>query len=148
MPPATHASESTSEPSQVQAQIQARRAIRWLWAIVGAIALALGFVGIVVPGMPTTVFWLIAAWCFSRSCPAIQRWIYNRPRVGPVIEDLLEHRKLTPANRRRAIGGIWFGIGLSAAIMLLTHAPHWAVGILLLTAVGVTTWVRFGFREA
>ncbi|MDP2401161.1 MAG: DUF454 family protein, partial [Actinomycetota bacterium] len=34
---------------------------------IGWACVALGLVGIVVPGMPTTTFLVIAAWCFIRS---------------------------------------------------------------------------------
>ena len=35
------------------------------WLAVGFAAVGVGAVGVVVPGLPTTVFFIVAAWCFS-----------------------------------------------------------------------------------
>jgi len=44
-------------------------------------------VGIVVPGLPSTVFFIIAAWCFARSSPRFERWVLDLPHVGPLVRD-------------------------------------------------------------
>ncbi|MEM9916273.1 MAG: YbaN family protein [Planctomycetota bacterium] len=131
--------------SIVATAVDGPRVVRWVYASAGGVALTLGSIGVVVPGWPTTIFWLIAAWCFSKSCPVLQRWVYTRPGVGPVILDLLEHRRLTLANKRRAIAGIWVGISLSAGVMLLLdYSPIYAI-VLAAVAAGVSLWLHFGF---
>ena len=60
--------------------------------MVGFVCVALGFVGIFVPGMPTTVFLLIALWCFSRSSEKARNWLWTHKRLGPYIRDWHEHR--------------------------------------------------------
>ncbi|MBB6430463.1 YbaN family protein [Algisphaera agarilytica] len=135
-----------NSPTPVTVPLEDRpRLVRWMYAAAGGVLLTLGGIGVVVPGWPTTIFWLIAAWCFSRSCPVLQRWIYSRPRVGPVISDLLEHRRLTTANKRRAILGIWLGISLSVAVLLwLGYSPIYALALPAIAA-GVSAWLHFGF---
>ena len=61
--------------------------LRWLWFGLGWIAVAIGSIGIVVPGLPTTVFFIIAAACFSRSSPRFEQWVLTRPGVGPMVRD-------------------------------------------------------------
>lgn len=61
-------------------------------AALGWFNVGLGVVGIVVPGMPTTVFLLIALWAFSRSSPRFHRWLYNHPRLGRTVRDWHQHR--------------------------------------------------------
>jgi uncharacterized membrane protein YbaN (DUF454 family) len=60
---------------------------RTAWAAAGLAAVAFGGVGLVVPGLPTTVFFIIAAWCFSRSSPRLERWVLGLPRIGPLVAD-------------------------------------------------------------
>jgi len=55
------------------------------WTGAGAIAVGLGGVGIVVPGLPTTVFFIIAAWCFSHSSARLERWVLDLPKIGPMV---------------------------------------------------------------
>lgn len=58
---------------------------RYLLAAVGFVCVGFALVGIIVPGLPTTVFALIAAWAFARSCPRFGIWLENHPRLGPCI---------------------------------------------------------------
>lgn len=59
--------------------------MRWIWFLAGWLAVAVGGVGIVVPGLPTTVFFIIAAWCFSKSSPRLEQWVLDLPRIGPAV---------------------------------------------------------------
>lgn len=59
--------------------------MRLVWFAGGWTAVAFGAVGIVVPGLPTTVFFIIAAWCFSRSSPRFEQWVLDLPRIGPMV---------------------------------------------------------------
>jgi uncharacterized membrane protein YbaN (DUF454 family) len=46
-----------------------------------------GGIGVVVPGLPTTVFFIIAASCFARSSPRFERWVLGLPTIGPMVRD-------------------------------------------------------------
>ena len=39
------------------------------------------------PGLPTTVFFIIAAWAFSKSSPRLEAWVLGLPRIGPMVHD-------------------------------------------------------------
>ena len=60
---------------------------RWVWFAVGWFAVGIGTVAIVVPGLPTTVFFIVAAACFSRSSPRFEQWVLDRPGIGPMVRD-------------------------------------------------------------
>lgn len=63
------------------------RVARGAWWIVGVLAVALGGIGVIVPGLPTTVFFIIAAWAFSKSSPRLEAWVLGLPRIGPMVHD-------------------------------------------------------------
>ena len=63
------------------------RIARGAWWIVGVLAVALGGIGVIVPGLPTTVFFIIAAWAFSKSSPRLEAWVLGLPRIGPMVHD-------------------------------------------------------------
>ncbi len=67
-------------------------ALRYGLVAFGWLNVALGAIGVVVPGMPTTVFLLIALWAFSKSSERFRNWLYTHPRLGPPIRDWHEHR--------------------------------------------------------
>ena len=60
---------------------------RWLWLAGGVISVGLGSLGIIVPGLPTTVFFIVAAACFARSNPRFEQWVLDLPRIGRMVRD-------------------------------------------------------------
>lgn len=61
--------------------------IRWLWFGAGWVCVALGFIGAVLPVMPSTGFFVAAAACFARSSPRFEQWVLNLPGVGQLVRD-------------------------------------------------------------
>lgn len=68
------------------AQPMTSRTGRYLMIAFGWLCVGIGLVGVVVPGLPTTVFLLIAAWAFSRSSERFQRWLVEHPHLGPPVK--------------------------------------------------------------
>ncbi|MBC8338773.1 MAG: YbaN family protein [Alphaproteobacteria bacterium] len=66
--------------------------LRWGLFAFGWLNVGLGIIGIVVPGLPTTVFLIIALWAFSKSSDRFQRWLWEHSRFGPPIRSWHEHR--------------------------------------------------------
>ena len=59
-----------------------RCAGRWLFFTFGWLNVVVGVVGVVVPGLPTTVFLIIALWAFSKSSERFRTWLWNHHRFG------------------------------------------------------------------
>ncbi|WP_246251942.1 YbaN family protein [Ancylobacter pratisalsi] len=51
----------------------------------GWVCVGVGIVGIILPGLPGTVFLILAAWLFSRSSPRFESWLLSHPRLGPSV---------------------------------------------------------------
>lgn len=62
-------------------------AVRWAYAAFGLTCVGLGMLGIFVPGMPTTIFLILALWAFSRSSDRLHDWLYYHPRFGPFLSN-------------------------------------------------------------
>jgi len=60
---------------------------KYLFLFLGFLFAVIGFIGVVVPGLPTTVFMIMAASCFAKSSPRFERWILNLPVVGAMVRD-------------------------------------------------------------
>ena len=67
----------------------------------GFVAVGLGTVGIVVPGLPTTGFFVLAAACFARSSPRFERWVLDLPGVGPMVRDHRDGPRHAPSGQGR-----------------------------------------------
>ena len=72
------------DPQQDQhiAIVSKTRIIRGLWLSAGILCMIVGLIGVVVPGLPTTPFMLLAAACFARSSQELYDWILDNPMFG------------------------------------------------------------------
>jgi len=64
------------------------------WRFLALVFVALGLIGVVLPGMPTTVFMLLAAWASGKGWPALNAWLLAHPRFGPPIDNWYRHRAI------------------------------------------------------
>ena len=61
--------------------------LKLLWLVLGFICVGMGGIGVIVPGVPTTVFFICAAAFFARSSARLERWILDLPGIGPAVSD-------------------------------------------------------------
>ena len=85
---------------------------RWLWLALGLLFVALGFIGALLPLMPTTIFLILAAACFARSSPRLEAWLLNHPRFGPALRAWRENGAIGPQAKRTACLGMAAGYAL------------------------------------
>ena len=77
------------------------------WAMVG-----LGFIGAMLPVMPTTIFLILAAWFFGRSSPRFEKWLLEHPVFGPTLAGWREHGAVPKRVKWIACAGMAFGYGM------------------------------------
>ena len=64
--------------------------LKILWISIGLLFVGLGAIGAVIPGMPTTVFLVLAAACFIRSSQKLYDWLIKNKTFGPYLKDYRE----------------------------------------------------------
>jgi uncharacterized membrane protein YbaN (DUF454 family) len=113
--------------------------MRAAWFVAGWLFVALGGIGVVVPGLPTTGFFVLAASCFARSSPRFERWVLRLPGVGPMVRDYRSGLGMPRRAKVWAIGMILvvstisavFAVGnryIGAAIVALALVGVWYIG--------------------
>ena len=68
--------------------------VKYFLIILGLLLVAIGIVGIFVPGLPTTIFLIAAAACFANSSPWLHDWLLSHPWFGPIIRNWQETRSI------------------------------------------------------
>lgn len=113
---------------------------RHLYLYVGWVSFLTGFIGIFLPLLPTTIFWIIAAWLWSKGNPKLAQKIFDHPKFGKPTKEFLAHGVISTKGKLFAGAGI----SLSFLILLLTtQLPTWGYllvgGILLTVIIWITT---------
>lgn len=103
---------------------------RQFYLYAGWLSFALGTVGMFVPLLPTTVFWILAVWCWARSCPVLMERVYAHPHFGHGVRQFLEHGVISRRGKQFALGGM----SVSYVIFFLAAQPS----LLLACIVGGT----------
>jgi uncharacterized membrane protein YbaN (DUF454 family) len=124
----------TPGDAQPTTSVARNRVVRVCWFVAGWLAVGVGAIGIVVPGLPTTVFFIIAAWCFGRSSPRFERWVLDLPRIGPMVRSYREGLGMPRRAKVAALSTMWIAIVISA--LLLRDRPVIVVVVIGLGLVG------------
>lgn len=62
------------------------------WYIAGMLSLGMAYIGLVTPGIPFSIFLVMAAFCFSKSSERMHNWIYNHKIFGPFLTNWKDKR--------------------------------------------------------
>ena len=112
--------------------------VRLVLLVLGSIALLLGIIGIVVPGLPTTPFILVAAACYARASERFYRWLLRNPTFGPLISEWRRHRSIPWRVKWLAIA--LMGLTICASIWSFAGRP-WLQGMLAFIGIATAIWL-------
>ncbi len=103
----------------------------------GHFFVGLGFTGIVVPLMPGTVFFIIAAYFYARGSKRFYNWLMNHPSIGLHIRNY-QSGKITLKGKIISIASMTIAILLS---IFLVNPPLWVTITLIACNVGVSIYI-------
>jgi len=95
------------------------KAKRATLTLLGFLCVAIGIIGIVVPGLPTTVFMIIAAWLFSISNPRFEKWLLGLPKIGPAIENFRNGLGMPLKAKIFAVSSIFIFTALASILLIV-----------------------------
>jgi hypothetical protein len=104
----------------------------------GWIFVALGVIGIFLPLMPTTIFFILAAASFAKSSEKFYNWLIYHPRFGKFIRDYRKNRGMPLRAKIIAVSMVILSIGSSA--IFFTEKTFVRV-LLVITAIGVSSYI-------
>ena len=70
-----------------------------LWIFLGSLFVVIGGIGVLVPGLPTTLFLILAAACYIRSSQKLYDWLITNKTFGPYLKDYREGKGM-PRNAK------------------------------------------------
>tara|TARA_E500000075_G_scaffold100313_1_gene92003 strand:+ start:107 stop:535 length:429 start_codon:yes stop_codon:yes gene_type:complete len=119
--------------------------IRLLWIILGSAFVGIGTVGIFVPGLPTTVFMILAAACYVRSSDKLYNWLIKNKTFGKYIKDYREGKGMPIKAKIFAQSMMTFFILLAVIPFSPIAVPGLGLKILVFT-LGLIGFWYVGFK--
>ena len=92
-----------------------RRLLRRVYFAAGVASLILGAVGVLLPLLPTVPFIILAAYCFGRSDPRIERWLLDHPQFGPAIRRWRQNGAISRKGKVAATLAFMMSVALAIA---------------------------------
>lgn len=114
--------------------------MRFLWAGLGLLCVALGLIGVVLPLLPTVPFMLLAAFFFARSSERLHHWLISHPTFGPPIVDWQSSGAIRPRVKRLATVSI--AVVFAISLLLQLRLTILAIQAAVLGCVLFFIWTR------
>lgn len=84
--------------------------------VCGCLLVGVGVVGVFLPILPSTIFFILAFACFTRSSERLANWLYNHPKFG-------EHLRAWEQDRVIPLKAKWLAtIMMSSSVFILVFA--------------------------
>lgn len=119
---------------------------RLLAITIGILLVGVGIVGIFIPGLPATVWFLMASYLFARSSERLHAKLRSSKVAGRLVRDWEDHRAIQRQAKVRAIALVVVFASLSIAFAPIPTASR--IGIAVLGAIGITVIGRLAVVPA
>jgi uncharacterized protein len=103
----------------------------------GGLSVALGVVGLFLPGLPTTPLMLVALWAFSKSSVTLRNWLWYHPTFGPSVRAWFMYQVIPRAAKIAAVVTMIFAVALLVYLSETWVLPTIVAAIL----IPVATWI-------
>ena len=89
-----------------------------IFIVIGCICLALGTVGVVLPILPTTPFYLVSAYCFARISDRLNNWFKGTKLYKKHLESFVEKRGMLVSTKASILTTVTILMGLGSFLCL------------------------------
>tara|TARA_B110000914_G_C15439376_1_gene435340 strand:- start:312 stop:788 length:477 start_codon:yes stop_codon:yes gene_type:complete len=104
--------------------------VKVLWVLLGSLLVVIAAIGIIIPGLPTTIFLILAAACYIRSSQKLYNWLIKNKSFGPYLKDYREGKGIPKKAKLLAITMIILFIGYAIFFGLEDLILRIVVGLL------------------
>lgn len=111
------------------------RTRRIIYIVFGTFFLLLGAIGIFIPLLPTTPFWLLTCWFYIRSSNRLYDRVMSNRYFGPYIKNFVVDKSIPLRSKIISISIMWLSMILTS---LLLSGYWWVKALLGLISAGVT----------
>lgn len=113
---------------------------RLLLAGLGVLCVGFAFAGVFLPGLPTTIFLIVASYLFARSCPWLEERFFRIRVFRPFLPYVRGDREMPRRARVTALLMMWTAVAASLTVLALGgRLPLWLAAVIVAAAL-VGSW--------
>lgn len=106
--------------------------MKYFLITMGVLVTVIGFVGVVLPLLPTTPFLLVAVICFSKSSERFETWLVNTKVYITYVESFKNNKGYTLKNKFKLLISVYIVVGFS--IFMIDHSLI-RVGLVIMVTI-------------
>jgi len=95
------------------------------YIVLGWLSFSIGLIGVFLPLLPTVVFWILAAWFWSKGSPELVAKIYENEKYGSQIEAFLKYGVVSRKGKTAAV----ISMTISYCLFQLIVIPSFKLGL-------------------
>ena len=115
---------------------------RFLWLILGLLFVAIGLIGVVVPGLPTTPLMILAAACFAKSSQRFYDWVIANKMFGHHVKNYREGRGIPARSKRAIIPVLWIFVLFAVFVGIPGGLFYAKIATMILAVIGTSFILR------
>ena len=102
---------------------------------IGFLCVGLAYIGIVTPGIPFSIFLVIAAWAFAKSSPKMEAWLYNHPWFGKFLTNWTKKRVFPTKGKYAMVLVMSSTLAFTYYMTMNVNAVLWSGSFMALVAI-------------
>lgn len=117
-------------------------AVKIVYLIIGCICLGLGTVGVFLPILPTTPFYLVTAYCFARSSTRLETWFKGTGLYKKHLESFVEKKGMKATTKAGILASVT--LLMAFGFFMMARKGIW-IPCIILVVVWVAHLIYFVF---
>ena len=102
----------------------------------GSLCVLLGIIGLILPVMPSTIFFMVAGFCYINSSKTLYNRLIKMSYIGPTIESYVERKEVT---RKFKIYSMLF-LTIPTIVTQIFIVEHWISRVVSLLLLILVAW--------
>ena len=109
-----------------------------IYIAAGTLCLILGGIGIVLPLLPTTPFWLLTCWFYLRSSQTLYNRVMQNKRFGSYVRGFLVDKSISLRAKVLSIGTIWVSAIFTFALLQVALWLKMLLFVIFLSVISIS----------
>ena len=120
---------------------------KYMYMSIGFLCVGLAYIGFVTPGIPFSIFLVIAAWAFAKSSKRMEAWLYNHPWFGKFLTNWTKKRVFPTKGKYAMLLVMASTLAFTYYMTANINAVLWSGGFMAMVAIWAVSYTHLRAHE-